>query len=187
MMGAGTAFPTPEQESQEGGQGGWKGPRLKLEAAGRTWRITGDGAPRLRGLPPPQSSSWGGRHHLSPLQCPSPVPPGVQSREGAWPSLRVCKARPGWRGQEGTHFFPPGPGADALGIGAFCFHVSLSHAGCVEHISQKILAFESCCHNNHFITRQAQYLRNAESSLKSVRCTSKGNRSSLFLHYFAGK
>src|SRR3712207_8184013 len=47
-------------------------------------------------------------------------------------------------------------------------------------ISQKILAFESCCHNNHFITRQAQYLRNAESFLKSVRCTSKGNRSSLF-------
>lgn len=52
---------------------------------------------------------------------------------------------------------------------------------------RKILAFESCCHNNRFITRQAQYLGDAESFLKSVRCTSKGNRSSLFLHYFAGK
>lgn len=45
----------------------------------------------------------------------------------------------------------------------------------------KILAFESCCHNNHFITRQAQYLRNAESFLKSV-CAA--HQRGIGAHYF---
>lgn len=161
-----------------------------MEEDGRSWETSSRGSWSKAGdvVPSP-------RLHLqvrdTALALHALPPPPIPGQGPGFPYSLHSQARVVMR----AHSPPPSDRADALGISCFllssspclCFHVFLSHAGCVEHISQKILAFESCCHNNHFITRQAQYLRNAESFLKSVRCTSKGNRSSLFLHYFAGK
>lgn len=140
------------------------------------------------------ASREGQDHLVAPVMGSLPHPPRAAFRAaGAGVAFSTgLQARPGWWGP-GVGTFEAERMLSAADI--FClarppvsvFMFSSLTLAVWSTSLRKILAFESCCHNNHFITPQAQYLRNAESFLKSVRCTSKGNGSSLFLHYFAGK